>query len=116
MKRYLEHIRQKPTHERRQHAVQVASVITGMIFIGWLGTLGVRMSSGSAETASAVQSPSPISQLANVASSVYSGFVTNSGPSSGAQASGVEVATSSVYGSNGASAQGQTALPQGTAQ
>jgi hypothetical protein len=121
MKRYIEHIRSKPTHERRQHAVQVASVITGIIFIGWLGALGVRMGSGNGSpVAAGPQDQSPFSQLANVASSMYSGFASGSGAPSGSQAaSGVEVATSSVYGTDtsaGAQGQGQTALPQGGAQ
>jgi hypothetical protein len=45
MRRYIEHIRNNRTpHERRQHALQIAGVVTALLFIGWLTTLGVRIS------------------------------------------------------------------------
>lgn len=30
-------------HERRTHALRVASAVTGLVFVGWLGTLGMRL-------------------------------------------------------------------------
>ena len=72
MKRYLAHIHGKPTHERRQHAVQVATLFTAVIFMGWLGTLGVRLAttptSSSGETADT--SVSSQTQLGSVVTSV----------------------------------------------
>lgn len=44
MRRYLEHIKNtREPHQRRQHAMQVATVLTGGLFVLWLGTLGVRL-------------------------------------------------------------------------
>ena len=65
MSRYLQHIKGKPTHERRLHAMRVSGVITALIFVGWVTTLGVSMGTGAGtvaqeqtdtQTASAVQS------------------------------------------------------------
>lgn len=30
-------------HERRQHAMQVATIVTGLLFIAWLASLGARI-------------------------------------------------------------------------
>ena len=44
MKRYIQHIKDtRDPHQRRQHAMQVAGVITGALFVVWLGTLGYRL-------------------------------------------------------------------------
>lgn len=43
MKKYIEHMKQQPPHERRMAAIRIASVVTGVIFVGWLATLGVRL-------------------------------------------------------------------------
>lgn len=32
----------KSTHERRQHAMRVAGVVTALIFAGWITTIGLR--------------------------------------------------------------------------
>ena len=49
MKRYIEHLKNtRTTHQRRQHAVQVAGALTAALFAVWLGTLGVRLSSQTA--------------------------------------------------------------------
>ena len=64
--RYIDHINSKPTHERRKHAAQVAMAITGVVFLGWLGTLGMRLSGGSAAVAS--DSSANETQFANVVS------------------------------------------------
>lgn len=46
MRNYLHHIRNtRDPHQRRQHAMQVAGVLTGALLVVWLGTLGVRLSS-----------------------------------------------------------------------
>ncbi len=44
MKRYLAHMQTREPHERRSHALQVASAFTGLLFVAWLGTLGLRLS------------------------------------------------------------------------
>ena len=70
MKKYLQHIKTKSTHQRRGHAMQIAGTMTALVFIVWITTLGVRLStSGSgivAEGADAQQT-----QLANIASGSY---------------------------------------------
>lgn len=43
MKKYFKHIQNKPPHERRQHAVQIASIFTALVFVVWITTLGVRL-------------------------------------------------------------------------
>lgn len=68
-RKYLQHMHRKSTHERRQHAMQVAGVATALVFAVWVTTLGVRLSSDTpvattegAQTqlsASAVQSQKP---------------------------------------------------------
>ena len=50
MRRYLAHMHEKTPHERRQHASSVAGIVTAFIFIGWLVTLGARLSAGSGST------------------------------------------------------------------
>lgn len=46
IKRYIAHIKEtRDPHERRQHAMQVAGVLTAALFAVWVGTLGVRLSS-----------------------------------------------------------------------
>jgi hypothetical protein len=44
MKGYIEKLRAERTpHERRQISVQVAGILTALLFVGWLGTLGMRL-------------------------------------------------------------------------
>ncbi len=43
MRRYLEHMHNKDPHERRAHALKVASAVTGLVFMVWIATLGVRL-------------------------------------------------------------------------
>lgn len=69
MKKYIEHLKSKPPHQRRQHATQIAGVITAFVFVVWLGTLGVRLATSSA--AIAEQNAGDQTQLANVASGAY---------------------------------------------
>ena len=82
MKRYIEHLKNtRTTHQRRQHAVQVAGALTAALFAVWLGTLGLRLSSPSdvAQTADSTQT-------ASVAAAVQN----NSGPQ-------LQVSTTSVF-------------------
>ena len=45
MRRYIEHMREtREPHERRQHAMRVAGVMTAALFAVWVGTLGMRLS------------------------------------------------------------------------
>jgi hypothetical protein len=46
MKNYIEHIKNtRTTHQRRQHALQVAGGVTAALFLVWIGTLGMRLAS-----------------------------------------------------------------------
>lgn len=51
MKKYIENIQQKPPHERREAAMRIAASITGVIFVGWLATLGVRLANPAPKSA-----------------------------------------------------------------
>ena len=83
MKRYIEHIKNtRTTHQRRQHAVQVAGALTAALFAVWLGTLGVRLSSPS----DVAQTANDTTQTASVAAAVQN----NSGPQ-------LQVSTTSVF-------------------
>ena len=69
IKRYFNHIKSKPTHHRRQHAVQVAGMLTAVAFVVWITTLPLRfggagaVAAGGAENTDAQQT-----QLAGVGS------------------------------------------------
>ena len=54
IKRYLENVKQRSAHERRGFALRVATSITGVIFVGWLATLGVRLASPHPKTAAEI--------------------------------------------------------------
>jgi hypothetical protein len=43
MKKYFEHVMQQETHERRNHAMQISGILTVLLFVGWLATLGWRI-------------------------------------------------------------------------
>ena len=100
IRRYLNHMQEKTAHERRQHAVQIASVITALVFVGWLGTLGLRLSaifataSATAEQRTAASTPDTSggeTQLAGAGAAlpeVYTAPGSNNG---------LMVATTSVY-------------------
>lgn len=45
-KKYIEHVQSKTPHHRRQHAAQVAGVITVFAVVVWLTTLGLRFAPG----------------------------------------------------------------------
>jgi uncharacterized protein (DUF1684 family) len=51
IKKYLAHIQSKPTHERRQHAMQLATGLTALALVIWVTTLGVRFAMTPAEVA-----------------------------------------------------------------
>jgi hypothetical protein len=42
IKKYLNHVYSKDTHERRRHAMQLATGLTSVAFIVWVTTLGLR--------------------------------------------------------------------------
>lgn len=85
MKRYIEHMQSKPTHQRRQHALQVATVVTAVVFVGWLASLGVRISSSGTTTVAGA--PSQTIQFANALNGVDSADTTNT----------LEVSTTTTY-------------------
>lgn len=81
MRRYIEHMREtREPHERRQHAMRVAGVMTGALFAVWLGTLGARL----AQESEVAQSPDTSLTAAAAASEA----------NKGAQ---LEVSTTSIY-------------------
>ena len=43
MKHYFHNVQKRPPHERREAAMRIALSVTGVIFLGWLATLGVRL-------------------------------------------------------------------------
>lgn len=66
MKEYFKHIQQKPAHERRTHAVQVAGVVTAFVFVVWITTLGLNLSS---QGGGVMAQDAASTQTANTASS-----------------------------------------------
>lgn len=54
MKKYLEKMRQKDPHERHREAMRISGVITGVIFVGWISTLGFRLGAPVQKTAEQV--------------------------------------------------------------
>ncbi len=55
IKRYLNHVRSKQPHHRRQHAAQVAGVLTIVAFVIWITTLPLRFG-GTGQVAGAADS------------------------------------------------------------
>jgi hypothetical protein len=51
VKKYFDHIKTKEPHERRAHAMQIAGVVTAMVFAVWITTLGFRLSAGQTQVA-----------------------------------------------------------------
>jgi hypothetical protein len=72
MKKYFNHIKSKSPHERRQHAMQIAGILTALMFVVWVSTLGVRFASTPPQTADSGDA----SQLANVAAAASNGQAT----------------------------------------
>ncbi len=87
MRRYIEHIKDtREPHERRQHALQVAGVVTAAVFVVWMGTLGVRFATPTIANEDGTQTVDPDSSLTAAAAA--------SKANKGAY---LEVSTSSVY-------------------
>jgi hypothetical protein len=82
MKRYIENMHKREPHERRAHALRVASAVTMVVFVGWLATLGLRLASVSGgEDGNPSQTASVLSGLyqspggtLEVSSSSYTGY------------------------------------------
>jgi len=52
MRRYIQQLQDTHTpHERRQVALRVATIVTAILFIGWLATLGLRLGGNVPEVA-----------------------------------------------------------------
>jgi hypothetical protein len=62
MKNYIAHIKTKPPHERRQHAMQLSAGIIAVVFVVWISTIGLRFASTPAQTADSNNT----NQLANI--------------------------------------------------
>ena len=61
--KYIDHIKSRPTHERRAHAMQLSGALVVAVFLVWITTIGMRfVVAPTADTQDA-------SQLANVVSS-----------------------------------------------
>ena len=73
MNRYLEHMHSKPTHDRRQHAMRVAGILTALVFVGWVTTLGMQLGTGAAGSATVAGSTDNSAQTAAVITSGYQG-------------------------------------------
>ena len=70
MKKYFHNMQQRPPHERREAAFRIAATVTGVIFLGWLATLGVRLATPHPKTA---QESSFEHQIASVFSAFSGG-------------------------------------------
>lgn len=69
MQRYLTRLQEEKTpHERRQIAVRVAGAVTAVLFVGWLATLGVRVSTSEPKVADT----SATNQMASIGSLIKS--------------------------------------------
>ena len=70
MKKYFDHIKQKPTHQRRQHSMQAAGVATAVVFVIWIGTLGMRLAGPRGVVAKSATSTDNQTQLGAVVAGV----------------------------------------------
>lgn len=70
IKRYINHVQSKPTHHRRQHAMQVAGILTALAFVVWITTLPMRFGGTGAVATDGLQNNSVTdqTQLAGVGS------------------------------------------------
>lgn len=85
MNRYLEHMHQKPAHERRRHAMRVAGVITAVIFAGWVTSFSLHLGSAA---------PAPVASSGTAASQTAAAIQGSGYPTSGNQ---LIVATTTDY-------------------
>ena len=53
MKKYIAHVHAKPPHERRLIALQLAGVLTALVFVVWVTTLSVRLIGAGGDVAAA---------------------------------------------------------------
>jgi hypothetical protein len=67
IKKYLNHMYAKEPHERRQHAMQLATGITGVALVVWVTTLGVRFAMSPQQLAA--QNADSANQVASVVES-----------------------------------------------
>ena len=67
MKNYWKHINDKPSHERRQHAMQLATGLTAFAVLVWVTTLGVRFAMTPAQVAQS--NGNDVAQTASVVNS-----------------------------------------------
>ena len=67
IKKYLAHMDTKSTHERRQHAMQLATGLTAFAVLVWVTTLGVRYALTPAQVAQS--NGSDTAQVASVVDS-----------------------------------------------
>jgi hypothetical protein len=52
MRKYILHLQEtKEPHERRRLAVQIATVITAVLFLFWISSVGMRLANSSAQIA-----------------------------------------------------------------
>ena len=87
LKKYLEHIHSQPTHYRRQHAAKIATVVTAVVFMGWVATTGVRATTAASTPVVAGDTPTQETQLANVINGVDTPQTSNT----------LEVSTTTTY-------------------
>jgi hypothetical protein len=71
MKRYIQELKNRPTHDRRLFALRIAGAVTAIIFVGWIGTLGLRVGNQGAGDAALNNNSS--SQTAAAQSGIYGG-------------------------------------------
>ena len=64
IKSYINSVHSKPPHERRAHALQLATGLTGMAVVVWVTTLGLRFASTPQQTPG-----TDINQMASVVTS-----------------------------------------------
>lgn len=91
LKRYLNHVQSKSTHHRRQHAVQVAGILTAIAFVVWITTLPLRFG-GAGAVATGENTDAQQTQLAGVGA-----VDTNGTNNSGLQVVGAPSSTFSNY-------------------
>lgn len=51
IKKYIEYIQTRPTHERRAVAMQISGVITAILMVAWVSSIGVRLAQHSSDIA-----------------------------------------------------------------
>jgi len=73
MKKYIDRMRNERTpHERRQAALQIATAVTAVLFVGWVATLGVRVAT--APVAQDRNTTELVSSVSNGVEAMQAGF------------------------------------------